>query len=165
MHDLGEGVLLACLDSCHPPKIVTTASGLVQPHELDQLVGQFEAIDGGGDTLRLAMVHHHIVNPPLQALGSAPIQAGMRLRNAKEVLACLRSLGVEVVMNGHRHLGYKYQIVEPPMFLSAPSTTRGGRSGDAPYYWWVEASRRGVGPIKAQPIQALAPHHPWLLKG
>lgn len=154
VHDLGEGAALACLDSTHPPKIPASASGLVPPHELDRVHGAFDA--RGNSAVRLACVHHHIINPPLGAIGKVPMQAGMRLRNAKRVLDAMKALGCTAVMNGHRHLGYRYHPAASPLFLSAPSATLGCRSGIAPFYWRISLSRKGLDSVHDVPVQALA---------
>lgn len=136
VRDLGQGVVLACLDSAHPPSIPGSASGEVLAHELEQLAGAFDARDG--DKVRICCLHHHIANPPADVIGSTPIQAGMKLRNAKRVLETLNALGFQAVLNGHRHLGYRYHPAHSPLFLSAPSTTMGCRSGHDPYFWLIE---------------------------
>lgn len=151
--ELAPQVLLVCLDSAHPPRIPGSASGMVQPHELAQLSGALSQRPAG--ELRLACLHHHIANPPIGALGSAPVQAGMRLRNAREVLDVLQEHGVEVVMNGHRHVGYRYHPAHHPLFLSAPSTTMGCRSGASPFYWRIALEGAAVRDIREVPIEAL----------
>lgn len=155
VRDLGEGVLLLCLDSSHPPRIPASASGYVQPHELYQLAGQLDA--SGPGQLRLACVHHHIANPPPTALGSVPFQTGMKLRNAREVLDVLESLDVRVIMNGHRHIGYRFQPSGSPLFLSAPSTTMGCRSGAKPFYWRLHIHDQRVNLIEEAPVRLEAP--------
>ncbi len=152
---LGPSVALACLDSCHPPRIPASASGLVQLHELPQVVGALDTL-AGAEGLRLACLHHHITNPPRTALGSSPFQPGMRLRNARSVLEALSGAGVSVIMNGHRHLGYRYQPAGGPLFLSAPSTTMGCQSGQPPFYWQINVGPEGLGAIREVPIEALA---------
>ena len=96
--------------------------------------------------LRIAMLHHHVVNPPMRAVGATPWQLGLRLRNARVVYETLRSLDFRLVLNGHRHVGYRYHPSHAPMFVSAPSATLGCRSGSAPrpFYWRIELDgRRG----------------------
>lgn len=142
IRDLGDDVVLACLDSAHPPSIPASASGEVLAHELEQLAGAFDARPA--DKVRICCLHHHIANPPADVLGSTPIQAGMKLRNAKQVLEKLDQLGFSAVLNGHRHIGYRYHPAHSPLFLSAPSTTMGCRSGHAPYFWMIDVDGDGI---------------------
>ena len=129
---LGKDVSLLCLDSCHRPPIPGSASGLVRQRELKALLR-----DATGE-LVMACLHHHVVNPPVKAVGPAPLQAGMRLRNAKRVYQTLRDSRVQVVMNGHRHLGYRFHPAHSPLILSAPSSTIGCRSGGPSFYWQLQ---------------------------
>jgi hypothetical protein len=76
----------------------------------------------------------------------------MRLRNAKEVYAQLKELGFRLVMNGHRHVGYRFHPAMAPLFLSSPSSTIGCRSGARPYYWQIEVDRHGLHQVKECPI-------------
>lgn len=133
--DLGSGVMLVCLDSCHRPSVPGSASGLVPTEELLAIARN---LDTRSQQVRIACLHHHVVNPPIKGTGSAPLQAGMRLRNSREIFNLLRDLNFQVVMNGHRHVGYRYHPARAPLFLSAPSSTIGCRSGERPYYWRVE---------------------------
>ncbi len=155
VRELGEGVQLICLDSAHPPRIPGSASGLVQPHELHQLAGELDTMASGPGVLRIACLHHHIANLPRTVFGSAPIQAGMKLRNAPQVLEMLKEFGVEAVLNGHRHIGFRFKPSGEPLFISAPSTTQGCKSGQAPFYWRLEVSGEGLGNIREVPIALL----------
>jgi len=76
----------------------------------------------------------------------------MRLRNAKRVFTLMQELGFHLVMNGHRHVGYRYHPARAPLFLSAPSSTIGCRSGQKPYYWRIEVGREGLGAVREVPI-------------
>src|SRR5262249_61832607 len=89
---------------------------------------------------RWAISNHQVVTLPMRSVGFAPWQLGIRLRNAREVFAWFRRLGIHAVLNGHRHVGYRYHPSHAPLFVSAPSTTLGCRSGSAPrpYYWRIE---------------------------
>jgi 3',5'-cyclic AMP phosphodiesterase CpdA len=153
VHDLGDGLVLACMDSCHPPPVPGSASGLVPLRDLHHLAGELQAHDG--HALRMGCLHHHVVNPPLRGVGHAPFQGGMRLRNARAVFEVLRELDVRVVLNGHRHVGYRFHPAHAPLFLSSPSSTAGCRSGAEPYWWRLEASRRGVRSVEEVPFELL----------
>ena len=150
IRDLGEGVVLACLDSAHPPNIPGSASGEVLAHELEQLAGAFDA--RGDDSVRICCLHHHIANPPADVIGSTPIQAGMKLRNAKRVMDTLNALGFQAVLNGHRHLGYRFHPAHSPLFLAAPSATMGCRSGHAPYFWMIDVDADGIHKASEVPV-------------
>ncbi len=132
VRELGEGLTLAAIDSCTPAWTPLSASGEVPRSELDALT---RLLDDVGGKMRIAMLHHHVVNPPILAFGRAPWQLGMRLRNAKEVYDYFVEQKFEAVLNGHRHVGYRYHPAWAPLFLSAPSSTLGCRTGSEPYYW------------------------------
>jgi 3',5'-cyclic AMP phosphodiesterase CpdA len=136
LKELGDGVLLVALDSCHPPKIPHSASGLVELNDLHHLRGELD--HRSKQETRIACLHHHIVNPPITLTGAAPLQAGMRLRNAKDVVDELQSLGLGLILNGHRHMGYRYHPARSPLFLSSPSSTLGCRTGLGPYFWLID---------------------------
>lgn len=146
---LGDGVLLVCLDSCHHAKVPGSASGLVPMRDLHDIA---RTLDAAGKHVRLACLHHHVLNPPVRGMGFAPLQAGMRLRNAKQVFARLKELNFRLVMNGHRHVGYRFHPAMAPLFLSCPSSTIGCRTGEAPFFWRIEAGADGVRRIDEVPI-------------
>jgi len=149
VRDLGDGVVLAAFDSCHRAALPGSASGMVHDRDLHQVARE---LDGLGLHVRIACLHHHVVNPPLRHVGFSPIQAGMRLRNAKRVFTLMQELGFHLVMNGHRHVGYRYHPAHAPLFLSAPSSTIGCRSGQKPYYWRIEVGQEGLGAVREVPI-------------
>jgi hypothetical protein len=82
VRELGEGGAICAVDSCTPAWTPLSASGEVTKPELDRISA---AIDGLDAPVRIAMLHHHVVNPPILHVGRAPWQLGMRLRNAKAV--------------------------------------------------------------------------------
>lgn len=149
VRELGDGVLLVAFDSCHHAALPGSASGMVYERDLHMIARE---LDSRGRQVRLACLHHHVVNPPLRGVGFSPIQAGMRLRNAKRVFTMLKELRFQLVMNGHRHVGYRYHPANAPLFLSAPSSTIGCRSGEKPYYWRVEVGGDAVGAVREVPI-------------
>jgi 3',5'-cyclic AMP phosphodiesterase CpdA len=146
---LGAGVVMAGLDSCHPPRVPLSASGKILEHDLDMVEDELRRHSG----VRLAMLHHHVVNPPKNAVGRAPIQLGLRLRNADTVYQRFRKLQLTVVLNGHRHIGYRFQAPHSPLILSSPSTTLGCLSGaPRPYYWRLEVDAGGVRSVRERPL-------------
>ena len=102
---------------------------------------------------RLAMLHHHVVNPPKNAVGRAPLQLGLRLRNAAAVYRRFCKLELAAVLNGHRHHGYRFHAAQAPLVLASPSTTLGCLSGAArPYYWRLELGAGGVHSVRERPL-------------
>ncbi len=151
LREIAPGVLLACVNSCHRPAVPASASGAVPNAHLQALSGALDAAPR--DATRLVALHHHVVNLPANGLGLPPFQPGMRLRNAREVLDWLRRERIDAVFNGHRHIGYRYQPSEGPLFLSAPSSTSGCRSGADPYLWRVEVDHRGLQGVTPLPVR------------
>jgi 3',5'-cyclic AMP phosphodiesterase CpdA len=154
VYPLGQGVLLAHFDSCHPSTVPGSASGLVRIHELnhiDQLLKNSQAA-----SLKLACLHHPVSPLRVKGLGLAAFHPGMRLRNAKRMQEHLKKMGFAVVMDGHRHMGYQYQVSTGPMYLSAPSTTYGCRLGAKPFYWRLNVRQASIQSIHKAPIGLLA---------
>jgi hypothetical protein len=58
------------------------------------------------------------------------------------------------VLNGHRHVGYRYHPSHAPMFVSAPSATLGCRSGASPrpFYWCIELRDGEVGNVRERSL-------------
>ena len=160
LKSLGQGVVLASFDSCHPSSVPGSASGLVRIHDLQQIAVQLKT--EYSQAVRLACLHHPVAPLRVQGLGLAAFHPGMRLRNAKRVQAHLKTMGFEVVMDGHRHIGYQYQVSTGPIFLSAPSTTYGGRLGAKPFYWQLNVRHDGIRAIQKVPISLLAKVAPRL---
>jgi 3',5'-cyclic AMP phosphodiesterase CpdA len=154
LHPLGQGVVLAHFDSCHPSSVPGSASGLVPMHDLNRIAHQLKT--GAAATLKLACLHHPIAPVRVQGLGLAAFHPGMRLRNAKRVQAHLKAQGYAVVMDGHRHIGYQVQASNGPVFLSAPSATYGCRLGAKPFYWRLQVRNAMLQSIRRVPIAMLA---------
>jgi Icc protein len=151
IRELGEGTVVAAVDSCTPAWTPLSASGEVTPESLQRL-GQL--LDGADCPVKVAMLHHHVVNPPILHVGRAPWQLGMRLRNAKEVYDFFVSRAFAAVLNGHRHLGYRYHPAWAPLFLSAPSATLGCRTGAAPYFWRLEIKAGELVSVRERPLSS-----------
>jgi 3',5'-cyclic AMP phosphodiesterase CpdA len=148
VHELSEGTRVCGMDSCLPARTPFSASGAVSDEALAFLESVLKAVPEDG--LRIAMLHHHVVNLPFKPTGWAPWQLGLRLRNAKQVYEFLVNHRFSLVLNGHRHVGYRYHPNHAPMFVSAPSATLGCRSGAAPrpFYWRVEIDGPEVTGVK-----------------
>lgn len=152
LRELGAGVTMCGLDSCQPARTPLSASGAISRATLEALREQLRDAPAGG--CRLAMLHHHVVNPPVRAVGRAPWQLGLRLRNARVVYELLRELEFACVLNGHRHVGYRYHPSHAPLFVSAPSATLGCRSGasQSPFYWRLEIRDGEVQTVRERPL-------------
>lgn len=150
---LSENVMLAYLDSLHPSQLPGSSSGLLPIEELKAIKQQMDKLNPGA--VKLACLHHPILNLSLKELGLINFQPGMRLRNAKKVLNHIKSMGFSAVLKGHRHVGYQYQLPSGPVFLSAPSTTYGCRSGVNPFYWSIKMNDQGIESIDQQFISLL----------
>jgi hypothetical protein len=86
--------------------------------------------------LRLGLVHHHLLRIPFSVGRRSPIEVGMRLRNATEVIRTCTDAGLDVLFNGHRHHGYVVKLPGRPMVISAPSSTLGCKSAVNQVYGW-----------------------------
>jgi 3',5'-cyclic AMP phosphodiesterase CpdA len=131
-----DGAIVVGMDSCWPARTPLSASGLVPPDDLDTIAEELARLPG--DRLRIAMLHHHVINMPFRHTNRSPWQLGMRLRNAKEVFDFFVDHHFSLVLNGHRHVGYRYHPAHAPMFVSAPSATLGCRSGAPPFWWRIK---------------------------
>jgi 3',5'-cyclic AMP phosphodiesterase CpdA len=151
LRELGEGAVACGLDSCNPARTPFSASGGILPETLRRLGEDLKSVPSSG---RVAMLHHHVVNPPVRAVGSTPLQLGMRLRNARVVYEALRQLEFCCVLNGHRHVGYRYHPSHAPLFVSAPSATLGCRSGSSPrpFYWRIELAGGEVQSVRERSL-------------
>jgi 3',5'-cyclic AMP phosphodiesterase CpdA len=152
VHELGEGVTVCGIDSCIPAHAPFSASGAVTDEALGFIGSVLKSASGG--TLRVGMLHHHVVNLPFKPTGWAPWQLGIRLRNARPVYEFFVEHAFSLVLNGHRHVGYRYHPNHAPLFVSAPSATLGCRSGAAPrpFYWRVEINDREVTSVRERLI-------------
>ena len=148
VRELDGDAILCGLDSCVPARTPFSASGAVTKDSLAAV--EAALANAPPHACRLAMLHHHVVNLPLRAAAWAPWQLGMRLRNAKEVYDFLLRHKFRGVLNGHRHVGYRYHPSHAPLFVSAPSTTLGCRSRavDRPYYWRIEVIGGEIASVK-----------------
>ena len=73
VRELGDGLLLVCLDSCVRAKVPGSASGLVPLRDLHAIARDLDTL---GKHVRIACLHHHVLNPPVRGMGLAPLQAG-----------------------------------------------------------------------------------------
>jgi 3',5'-cyclic AMP phosphodiesterase CpdA len=148
--EITSDLVICGLDSCLPPLTPWSASGAVQGKDLQTLRAELGRLEGRH--CRIAMIHHHVVNAPLRGVGRKPWQIGMRLRNAETVFEWLAANDFRCVLNGHRHVGYRYQPAHAPMFVSAPSATLGCRSGAKPFYWRIDIEDGEIASVRERPI-------------
>ena len=129
------------LSSCKPPITPLSASGEVSSEQLKWLDKLSATPDFKDAKLRLALVHHHLLRMPFDVGKRNPIEVGMRLRNAPEVLAACTRAKIDLVFNGHRHHGYVVQRPGYPMIISSPSSTLGCKSTDLEYVWTIDLAQ------------------------
>lgn len=84
---------------------------------------------------------------PFELGRRAPIEVGMRLRNAPEVMQTCSDAGIDIMLNGHRHHGYMVQLPGHPMVVSSPSSTLGCKSSDRRYVWLLDLAERHPYPV------------------
>lgn len=76
---------------------LTVDGGRLSPQQVTTLERAFAPFDA--DTCKVAVMHHHVVDPP----GS---KRGRRMPNAHEVVRLLDRWGVELLLCGHIHVSY-----------------------------------------------------------
>jgi len=132
-----EDIALVGLSSCKPPLTPLSASGEVTKAQLTWLTALAGKSALNDARLRLALVHHHMLRMPFELGKRSPIEVGLRLRNAPQVMDACKTAGVDMLFNGHRHHGYTVKLPGHPMVISAPSSTLGCKSTDLEYLWLV----------------------------
>lgn len=150
--ELGRGTVVFGLDSCTPNWAPMSASGEVPKLQLARVA---DLVAKAAPACAIAMLHHHVVNVPVHSVGRSPWQLGMSLRNAREVFRFLIEQRFTAVLNGHRHLGYRYHPAQAPLFVSSPSTTLGCRTGVRPYYWWLSLEDGRIESVRERDIVEL----------
>jgi len=130
------------LNSCKMPKTPFSASGAVTREQLVWLreIGHDAAFADA--RLRIGLFHHHLLRMPLEVGRRSPLEMGMRLRNAVEVMDVCTAAHLDLVFHGHRHHGYMVQLPERPTVIAAPSSTLGCKSTGRSYGWLVELDER-----------------------
>ncbi|MBK8481847.1 MAG: metallophosphoesterase [Proteobacteria bacterium] len=140
-------IAIVGLNSCNPLVGPLSASGEVAREQLVWLheLGRDPAFQQ--ERLRLCLVHHHLLRMPFELGRRAPIEVGMRLRNAPEVMQTCSDAGIDIMLNGHRHHGYMVQLPGHPMVVSSPSSTLGCKSSDRRYVWLLDLAERHPYPV------------------
>jgi Icc protein len=143
---LGD-VAVVGLNSCRMPRTPLSASGAVAREQLSWLEELAHDDAFRSARLRIGLVHHHLLRMPFAVGKRSPIEVGMRLRNATEVMqTCVRAR-LNILFNGHRHHGYLVQLPGRPMVISSPSSTLGCKSIDRVYAWRLDLDDRYPFPV------------------
>ena len=137
-----DDVVLVGLSSCKPPLTPLSASGEVESRQLSWMQGLSRDTDFSKARFRLGLVHHHLLRMPLELGRRSPIEVGMRLRNAPQVMGACRDVRLDMLFNGHRHHGYAVELPGHPMVISSPSSTLGCKSTEMEYVWLVDLSNK-----------------------
>jgi 3',5'-cyclic AMP phosphodiesterase CpdA len=140
-------VAVVGMNSCKMPRTPFSASGAVSKEQLVWLRELGHDAAFAGARLRLALVHHHVLRMPLEVGRRSPLEMGMRLRNAVEVMEVCTEARIDLLLHGHRHHGYMVQLPERPTVIAAPSSTLGCRSTGRTYAWLVDLAARRPFPV------------------
>jgi 3',5'-cyclic AMP phosphodiesterase CpdA len=129
------------LSSCKPPRTPLSASGEVADEQLAWLrqLGKDAAFSSA--RMRIGLVHHHLLRMPFELGKRMPIEMGLRLRNAGDVMAACNEAKMDVLLNGHRHHGYMVKLPGHPLVISSPSSTLGCKSTELRYVWLVDLTQ------------------------
>jgi len=137
-----EDMAFVGLSSCKPPRTMLSASGEVG-HEQLAWLGELAHDSAFQDArLRVGLVHHHLLRMPFELGKRMPLEIGMRLRNAREVLTTCTEARMDLILNGHRHHGYMVKLPGHPLVVSSPSSTLGCKSTNMRYVWVVDLAQR-----------------------
>lgn len=129
------------MSSCKPPITPLSASGEVTNDQLSWLRQLANDAAFQQARHRIGLVHHHLLRMPFELGKRMPLEIGMRLRNAREVMSACADAKLDVILNGHRHHGYMVGLPGHPLVISSPSSTLGCKSTDMRYVWTVDLSQ------------------------
>jgi len=142
-----EDVALVGLNSCKPPRTLLSASGKVSTEQLRWLESLGAEPELSTARLRIGMVHHHLLRMPFALGKRSPIEVGMRLRNAPDVMRACTAAGLDILLHGHRHHGYMVQLPAHPMVVSSPSSTLGCKFAKRDYTWVMDLDQDHPHPL------------------
>jgi 3',5'-cyclic-AMP phosphodiesterase len=125
-----DDIVVVGLDSCKMPRTPLSASGAVSKKQLNWLREESKASTFRNARLRIGLVHHHLLRMPFAVGRRSPLEVGMRLRNAVDVMKACIQAGIDILFHGHRHHGYMVQLPGRPTVIAAPSSTLGCKSSD-----------------------------------
>jgi 3',5'-cyclic-AMP phosphodiesterase len=130
------------LNSCQMPRTPLSASGAVSKEQLVWLRELGRDVAFADARLRIALLHHHLLRMPFMLGKRTPIEMGMRLRNATDVMQVCTEANINILFNGHRHHGYMVQLPGHPMVIAAPSSTLGCKTMGRTYAWRIDLTAR-----------------------
>lgn len=142
-----EDVALVGLNSCMPPRTPLSASGMVSSEQLRWLESLGAEPELRTARLRIGLMHHHLLRMPFALGKRSPIEVGMRLRNAPDVMRACTTAGLDILLHGHRHHGYMVQLPAHPMVISSPSSTLGCKFAQRDYAWVMDLDREHPHPV------------------
>ena len=137
-----EDLAVVGFNSCSQPKAPLSASGAVGKAQLEWLQKVERRRVFAGARLRLGLMHHHLLGIPFEVGRRTPLEMGLKLRNAVQVMEGLTNAKFDVIFNGHRHHGYMVKLPGRPLVLSSPSSTLGCKSSYQHYLWQMDLDAR-----------------------
>lgn len=137
-----EDLAIVGLDSCKMPRTPLSASGAVSKEQLVWLRELSHDTAFAKARFRIGLMHHHLLRMPFVVGERSPIEMGMRLRNAAEVMEICTEAHLDLICNGHRHHGYFVQLPGRPTVVSAPSSTLGCKSTGQTYAWYIDFNEK-----------------------
>lgn len=137
-----DDVAFVGLSSCKPPLTLLSASGEVSSSQLKYLRSLAENSAFMAARQRVCLMHHHVLRMPLEFGKRGPIEVGLRLRNAKNVMAACTEAKIDLILHGHRHHGYLVKMPGHPTVVSSPSSTLGCKSTEMRYVWTMDLGQR-----------------------
>lgn len=129
------------LNSCKPPRTLLSASGEVTQDQLNWLDELSHDAAFQQAKFRICLLHHHLLRMPFELGKRMPIEMGLRLRNARDVMASCANANMDLILNGHRHHGYMVQLPGHPLVISSPSSTKGCKSSQLRYVWMIDLNQ------------------------
>jgi 3',5'-cyclic AMP phosphodiesterase CpdA len=142
-----DDLAIVGIDSCKAPRTPLSASGAVSREQLVWMreLGRDAAFAAA--RLRIGLVHHHLLRMPFAIGRRSPLEMGMRLRNATEVMEICTEARLDLLLHGHRHHGYMVHLPGHPSVISAPSSTLGCKSTGRVYAWLIDLGVRHPFPV------------------
>jgi Icc protein len=135
------------LSSCKPPRTLLSASGEVTNEQLRWMESLVEDPDFRDARLRICLLHHHLLRMPFEFGKGSSMEVGLRLRNAREVMAACINARIDIILNGHKHHGYMVKMPGHPTVVSSPSSTLGCKSTDMRYVWMMDLAAKHPHPV------------------
>ena len=135
------------LSSCKPPVTPLSASGEVTSEQLAWMIELASSPRFRDARQRIVLMHHHLLRMPFEFSKGSPIEVGLRLRNAKEVMNACTEASIDVILHGHRHHGYSVKLPGHPLVVSSPSSTLGCKFTGLRYVWTLRLDEANPFPV------------------